>query len=314
MKKFKILLSVFAMFVFSMIFSNCVNAQYVLYVGGATVQSGTDTLGDDTRCYIPIGMNSTGHDSYDSIPIIINSPTGGQVKSISFSQLSTGYRSDFINIYAISNSGAKIDIASVRTDDNNTNPATYSNGASGNLSYSSYDLTGTLYVPSGYHSIAFYGSRNINKLEAYFFFDDAPVATASISDADKQNIADRVTSSTVIQTILTEVQNARKLLDGTSNAGKSLAATYDQAKLAAERPNVFRVIKGQAFTEIMYGEINGTSSGVTATSIAGLGYTTLTGTLNTEGVQKITIGGKDLLFKVAPTPSTGAPATVIFGS
>ena len=152
--------------------------------------------------------------------------------------------------------------------------------------------------------------------------------SASVSQADKDYITNTILNSTILSNIQTQATNAATNA-ANAKASADTAATNAlnaktsadtastnalAAKAAAEKPNVFRVIKGQAFTETMYSEINGTSSGVTATSTAGSGYTTLTGTLNTEGIQKITIGGKDLLFKVAPTPTTGAPATVIFGS
>ncbi len=146
--------------------------------------------------------------------------------------------------------------------------------------------------------------------------------SAAITEAEKQDIANRIINST-------RLQNIEGYLDGTKNGGKSLAAAYDRAnaaaanaanaktsadaaKAAAERPDVFRVVKGQAFSEIMYGEINGTSGGVTASSTAGSGYTTITGTLSTAGVQTITIGGKALLFKVVEAPTTSYKAAVSF--
>ncbi len=174
-------------------------------------------------------------------------------------------------------------------------------------------------------SDTFDDNRNASDITAPTFCYTANISgsvSAAITEAEKQDIANRIINSTRLQNIETYSKGAKEILDGTANGGKSLSATYDrantaaanavEAKEAAERPNVFRVVKGQAFTEIMYGEINGSSGGVTATSAAGSGYTTITGTINTAGVKTITIGGKTLLFKVVEAPTTSYKAAVSF--
>ena len=150
--------------------------------------------------------------------------------------------------------------------------------------------------------------------------------------------ADLTAAKTAAEQAKTAAENAQNILNGTSNGGKSLAATYDQAagaktsadaaKTAAEAgQNVIKAVKNQVFNEIMYGAVANTGNyGDTTNKVndwvstvkgtdetTGKIYTEISGKFTTTGMKKIVVGGSLLLFKVIDSPTTGTPATVIFG-
>lgn len=158
--------------------------------------------------------------------------------------------------------------------------------------------------------------------------------SAAISQADKDYIVNTILNSTILSSIRTYSLNAQNMLNGSSNGGKSLALTYDKANTAATNaanakasadkaaanallPDTIKVVKGQAFTEVVRGVISGSASGVSAVPITGTICSRITGTASTfasTGVFVIKIGGNELMFKVIDAPNTSYSAQVNFGS
>lgn len=146
-----------------------------------------------------------------------------------------------------------------------------------------------------------------------------PTSTPTI---DTNAIANAVVGKQAIIDIKTDAAAAKNMLNGTGNGNKSLAATYDVVNEArnALRKKAIKVISGVSFTEVVYDELNNaTNNGVTATpSVAGLGYTVLTGALSGEGIQMATFTSKTdgqsrgILFNVIPAPTLQTTASVKF--
>lgn len=125
-------------------------------------------------------------------------------------------------------------------------------------------------------------------------------------------------------TAIISANNAQATANDAKIAANSAKIAADNAKAAAEAAKaaaeasrtVYKAIQNINFEEYAYGEF-GTAAGVTvnevkAETIAGSGYTKLTGKFTTTGVKVATINGRLVIFKVIAPPTSGVTASVSF--
>lgn len=191
----------------------------------------------------------------------------------------------------------------------------------------------------------------------YWIRNSSATATLSTADSQKLTNIDNNTkfgSTESVANIANEVRSILRSGDGYN--GKSLAATYDKAVAAggtaslpqtditaianavgnnstiqsiktntsearnALRKAAIKVVDGVSFTEVVYDELNNaTASGVTATpSVAGMGYSVITGTLTGTGIKVVEFTSKTdgqsrgIIFNVIAKPTLNTTATAVF--
>ena len=154
----------------------------------------------------------------------------------------------------------------------------------------------------------------------YLYFENLPYPGTKYWYTIRRNVLtahDTDPSSSASYTYTSEeliVESGSFTTTGATPAWIANSTSGGSGSTSASGNYTYTVIANQAFSVVMSGELTGSVNGVTAASTAGTGYTTLSGTLATAGVQKVVIGSTQIFFKVIPAPTNATLATVSFGS